>query len=75
MQDVVDVVVMRDLMKMVSRNKLKRDLNKTGDPLDEQLQKTPKMTVPSSGGEPQAQSSERNDEKEHTTVEQTDAVV
>jgi len=33
------------------------------------------MTVPSSGGEPQAQSSERNDEKEHTTVEQTDAVV
>jgi len=33
------------------------------------------MTVPPSGGEPQAQSSERNDEKKHTAVEQTDAVV
>jgi len=33
------------------------------------------MTVPPSGGEPQAQSSERNGEKKHTAVEQTDAVV
>lgn len=42
------------------------------DPLAEQLQVVPEMIVPSSGGEPQAQASSRDHEKESIAAKEAD---